>query len=194
LRSHPELFGLAVANFLMTTSHVVFPTVFVLYAGYRYGWSESRVGLSMGMFGLCSMVVQAGMVGPVVRRLGERRALLLGLTMGTLGLAIFGLAPTDTMFWAGIPVMSLWGFATPAVQGLMTRRVMPSEQGQLQGANSSIVGIANVVGPGIFALAFAYAIEVNRDLSGAPFFLSALMLLAAALLAGRVTRPRASPL
>src|SRR5215470_60961 len=180
LRSHPELLGLAAANFLMVLSHVVFPTVFVLYAGYRYGWNESRVGLSMAAFGLCSMVVQAGLVGPVVKRLGERRALLLGLTMGTLGLTIFGLAPTDPVVWSGIPVMALWGFATPALQGLMTRRVTPSEQGQLQGANSSIVGIGNIVGPGIFAAAFAYATEVGRDFSGVPFLLSALMLVAAA--------------
>ena len=112
--------------------------------------------------------------------------------MGTFGLAIFGLAPTDTVFWIGVPVMALWGFATPALQGLMTRRVTPSEQGQLQGANSSITGIANVVGPGIFAAAFAYATEVNRDLSGAPFLLSALMLVAAAALAWHVTHRRAS--
>src|SRR5262245_28063808 len=188
LRSHAELFGLAVANFLINVSHVVFPTVFVLYAGFRYGWGESRVGLSMALFGLCSMLVQAGLVGPVVKRLGERRALLLGLTMGTLGLTIFGLAPTDIVFWSGIPVMSLWGFTTPALQGLMTRRVAPSEQGQLQGANSSIVGIGNIVGPAIFASAFAYATEFGRDLSGVPFLLSALMLVAAAALAWYVTR------
>jgi len=192
LRSHPELFGLAVANFLINLSHVVFPTVFVLYAGYRYGWNESRVGLCMALFGLCSMGVQAGLVGPVVQRLGERRALLLGLVMGTLGLTIFALAPTDALFWSGIPVMALWGFATPALQGLMTRLVAPSEQGRLQGANGSIVGIGNVIGPGIFALAFASATQVGRNFSGAPFLLSALMLVAAAALAWRVTRRHAT--
>jgi DHA1 family tetracycline resistance protein-like MFS transporter len=192
LRSHPELFGLAAANFLINLSHVVFPTVFVLYAGYRYGWNESRVGLSMALFGLCSMGVQAGLVGPVVQRLGERCALVLGLVMGTLGLTIFALAPTDALFWSGIPVMALWGFATPALQGLMTRLVAPSEQGRLQGANSSIVGIGNVIGPGIFALAFASATEAGRDFSGAPFLLSALMLVAAAVLAWVVTRRHAA--
>jgi DHA1 family tetracycline resistance protein-like MFS transporter len=129
LRSHPELSGLAMANFLLNLSHVVFPTVFVLYAGYRYGWNESTVGLTMALFGLASTLVQAGLVGPVVKRLGERRALLAGLLFGTAGLTIFGLAATGLVFWIAIPVMALWGFAVPALQGLMTRRVAPSEQG-----------------------------------------------------------------
>jgi DHA1 family tetracycline resistance protein-like MFS transporter len=191
LRSHPELFGLAGANFLVNLSHVVFPSVFVLYAGYRYGWDESMVGLTMAAFGLSSMIVQAGLVGPVVKKFGERRALLIGLLFGTAGLTIFGLASTGTAFLIGLPVMALWGFAGPAAQGLMTRRVSPAEQGQLQGANSSIIGIANLVGPAIFSLTFAYAIAVGGEaLVGAPFLLSALMLLVSVALAWHATHPR----
>jgi DHA1 family tetracycline resistance protein-like MFS transporter len=190
LRSHPELSGLAGANFLAFLSHVVFPTVFVLYAGYRFGWDESAVGLTMAAFGLASMIVQAGLVGPVVGRIGERRALLIGLLFGTAGMTIFGLAASALVFCIGIPVMSLWGFTQPATQGLMTRRVAPSEQGQLQGANASIMGIANLVGPTIFAAAFAAAIDLGRNVSGAPFLLAALMLLGAFALAWRATRKR----
>ena len=193
LRSHPELSGLATANFLVNLSHVVFPTVFVLFAGYRFGWDERAVGLTMALFGLASMIVQAGLVGPVVAWVGERRALLVGLLFGTAGMAIFGLATNGIVFCIGIPVMSLWGFAGPATQGLMTRRVSPSEQGQLQGANNSIMGIANLIGPSIFSLTFAYAIHSGRgpDLAGAPFLLAALMLLASAAVAWHATRAQA---
>jgi len=191
LRSHRELFGLATANFLVNLSHVVFPSVFVLYAGYRYGWNESAVGLTMAIYGACAMVVQAGMVGRVVHKVGERSALLIGLLFGTAGLLGFGVAPSGTAFLLAIPVMALWGFAGPAAQGLMTRRVAPSEQGQLQGAIASITGLANFAGPGIFSLAFAAAIHAGGGiLVGAPFVLSALMLLAAALLSWHATRAR----
>jgi DHA1 family tetracycline resistance protein-like MFS transporter len=191
LRSHAELYGLAAANFLVNLAHVVFPSVFVLYAGYRYGWDEGMVGVTMAAFGLSSMIVQAGLVGPVVKRFGERRALLIGLLFGTAGLTMFGLASTGVTFLIGLPVMALWGFAGPATQGLMTRRVSPAEQGQLQGANNSIMGIANLVGPGIFAVTFARAIEAgDATLAGAPFLLSAAMLLASAAIAWRATRPR----
>jgi DHA1 family tetracycline resistance protein-like MFS transporter len=192
LRSHPELFGLATANFLVNLSHVVFPSVFVLYGGYRYGWNESTVGLTMALFGISSMIVQAGLVGPVVKRFGERRALLIGLVCAAAGMTIFALAATGRVFWIGILVMALGGFAGPATQSLMTRRVAPSEQGQLQGANSSIMGIANLVGPSLFTLTFAYAIGPGRawNLAGAPFLLAALFLLASAVLAWRATRAR----
>jgi DHA1 family tetracycline resistance protein-like MFS transporter len=192
LRSHRELFGLALSNFLANLAHVVFPSVFVLFAGYRFGWDERAVGLTLAGFGICSMIVQAGLVGRVVAWLGERRALLTGLAFGTLGMTIFGLAPTGLVYWLGIPIMSLWGFAAPAALGLMTRRVSPTEQGQLQGANASIVGIANLVGPGVFTLVFSRAIATayGKELAGAPFLLAGLMLLAATLMAWRATRPR----
>ena len=190
LRSHPELSGLAVIYFLGQLAHVVLPSTFVLYAGYRYGWTERVVGLTLAGVGVCSMIVQAGLVGRLVARLGERRALVLGLLFGAAGFAIYGIAPTGGWFLIGVPVMSLWGLANPATQGLMTRLVGSSEQGQLQGANSSLTGIAGLVGPSLFTLTFAFAITPARDwhLPGAPFLLAALMLTAALGLAYRMAR------
>src|SRR5262249_12433740 len=121
---------------------------------------------------------------------GERIVLLAGLAFGVAGFAIYGLAPTGSLFWIGVPLMALWGLSGPPVQGLMTRRVAPSEQGQLQGANGSLLGIAELVGPGIFTLTFATFISTNRSwpLPGAAFLLAAMMLLAAIALAWRVTQ------
>ena len=190
LRSHAELYGLAAANFLAQMAHVALPTTFVLYAGYRYGWDERMVGFVLALVGLCAIVVQAGLIGRFVRRFGERRTLLIGLLFGALGFAIYGVASSGLVFCLGIPVMSLWGLAAPTANGLMSKRVSASAQGQLQGANSSIQGIANLVAPGIFALLFAYAIGGGRDwnLPGAPFLLAALLLAMAAGLAWQVTR------
>jgi DHA1 family tetracycline resistance protein-like MFS transporter len=146
--------------------------------------------LTLALVGIASMIVQVGLVGPVVKRIGERRALLVGLLCGATGMTIFGLATGGVAFCLGIPVMALWGFAGPSAQGLMTRRVQPSEQGQLQGANSSIMGIANFVGPAIFSSTFAYGVQAGRgfDLPGAPFLVAALLLVLSALIARRATR------
>ena len=178
LRSHRELSGLAVIYFLSQLAHVVLPSTFVLYAGFRYGWTERAVGLTLAAVGVCSMVVQAGLVGRVVAWAGERRTLMIGLFFGAVGFAIYGLAPTGSWFLLGVPVMSLWGLASPANQGLMTRLVSGSEQGQLQGASSSMMGIAGLLGPTLFTLTFAYAITATHhwQLSGAPFLLAALLL------------------
>jgi MFS transporter, DHA1 family, tetracycline resistance protein len=192
LRTHRELFGLAAVNFLAQTAHVALPAIFVLYAGYRYGWGERAVGFTLAAVGVFAVVVQAGLVGRFVKRFGERDTLVIGLVSGALGFAIYGFAPTGWLFCVGVPVMALWGLASPTAGGLMSKRVSPSEQGQLQGANASIQSIANLVAPGIFALLFAYAIGAGRDwnLPGAPFLLAALLLLAAAALAWHLTRTR----
>jgi DHA1 family tetracycline resistance protein-like MFS transporter len=194
LRSHPELFGLAAVLFLMQLSHVVFPAVTVLYMGYRYGWGEMAVGLVLAAVGVASMIVQGGLIRPVVKRLGERRALGAGLAFGAAGMAIYGLAPNGAAFLAGIPVMALWGFAGPSAQSLMSQRVDPAEQGQLQGAVSAMQAITGMIGPGLFTQAFAQAIRPGEGLHvpGMPFLLAAAMLLAAGLIAWAVTRGHAA--
>jgi DHA1 family tetracycline resistance protein-like MFS transporter len=192
LRSHPELSGLAVAEFLAAVAHVVLPSVWVLYAGYRYGWDERAVGLSLAVVGICAIVVQAGLVGPVVKALGERRALMFGLAGGIAGFMVMGLAETGLVFSLGIPLLALWGIANPAISSLMTRHVAATEQGQLQGANSSIQGIANLVGPFVFTLTFAWSIGGGRDahMPGAVFILAAAMLVGAGAIAWHATRLR----
>ena len=121
LRSNRVLAGLSVVNFVAQLAHVVLPSTFVLYATYRYGWDAATVGLTLAMVGICAMAVQGVAIGPIVRRLGERRALLLGLGCGAAGFLIFAIAPTGPLSWLGIPVMALWGVSGAALQALNTR-------------------------------------------------------------------------
>src|SRR6516225_5840947 len=114
LRSSRTLAGLQGANFFSQLAHVVLPSTFVLYAGYRYGWDVGMVGLTLAIVGVCSMVVQGVAIGPIVKHLGERRALLLGLACGAVAFLIYGIAPTGMLFCVGIPVMALWGVAGAA--------------------------------------------------------------------------------
>jgi MFS transporter, DHA1 family, tetracycline resistance protein len=184
LRSDGVLAGLSVVNFIAQLAHVVLPSTFVLYATFRYGWDQKTVGLTLAMVGICSMVVQGAAIGPIVKRIGERNALLLGLGSGAVGFLIFGAAPTGHLFWLGIPVMAIWGVAGAATQGLMTRLVSPDLQGQLQGATTSVQSVSQLLGPFLFTLTFAYFIGTHAPLimPGAPFLLaSALLLLALAI-------------
>jgi DHA1 family tetracycline resistance protein-like MFS transporter len=188
LRSDRVLAGLSAVTFIAQVAHVVLPSTFVLYATYRYGWDEKTVGLTLAMVGICAMAVQGAAIGPIVRRFGERRAMLLGLCCGAVGFFIFGAAPTGPLFWIGIPVMALWGIAGAATQGLMTRLVAPDQQGALQGATTSVQSVSQMVGPFLFTLTFAYFIGGNAPLKlpGAPFLLASALLVLALLIAARV--------
>ena len=191
LRSSRTLAGLQAANFFAQLAHVVLPSTFVLYASYRYGWDAKTVGLTLAIVGICAMIVQGVAIAPIVRRFGERRALLLGLACGAAGFLIFGAAPTGPIFCIGIPVMALWGVAGAATQALMTRLVGPDQQGQLQGATSSVQSLSQLLGPFLFTLTFAYFIgeSAPAKLPGAPFLLAALLLVLALMIAARFTSP-----
>jgi MFS transporter, DHA1 family, tetracycline resistance protein len=187
LRASRTLLRLQLANFFAQLAHVSLPAVFVLYATYRYGWDAKTVGLTLALVGICSMIVQGAAIGPIVRHLGERRGLVLGLFFGAAGFFIYGVAPTGPVFWIGIPVMSLWGVSSAATQALMTRLVAPDQQGQLQGATSSVQSVSQLIGPFLFTLTFAYFIGdgVSLKLPGAPFVLAAALLLLALAVAAR---------
>jgi DHA1 family tetracycline resistance protein-like MFS transporter len=195
LRSSRLLAGVSIANFFAQLAHVVLPSTFVLYATYRYGWGTTTVGATLALVGICSMVVQGTAIGPIVKRFGERRALLLGLGCGAAGFLIFGAAPTGALFWLGIPVMALWGVAGAATQALMTRQVAPDQQGQLQGATSSVQSVSQLLGPFLFTLTFAYFIggRAPFKLPGAPFLLASALLLLALAVAERTLAMTKSP-
>jgi DHA1 family tetracycline resistance protein-like MFS transporter len=190
LRSQRQLIGLASINFLSNLAHAALPSVGVLYMMHRYGWDPLTVGFTMAGVGVSAIVVQGGVVGPAVKRFGERTALIVGLAFGVAGFASFGLAPTGLIFWLGIPLMALWGLANPASQGLMSRRIGPSEQGRLQGANASLMGVANLIGPGLFTMTFAFAIGTAQEwgVPGAPFLVAATLLGLAIAIAVRATK------
>jgi DHA1 family tetracycline resistance protein-like MFS transporter len=191
LRSYPRLTGLAVLFMLYQLAHQVLPSVFVLYAGYRYGWKEIDVGLCLAVVGVCGVIVQGGLVRPIVARLGERRSMLTGLVFGMIGFSVYGAAATGRGIWIGIPIFAFMGLFSPSALGLMSRVVDPTQQGQLQGANSCLGGITGLIGPGLFTTTFAEFIRADRPetFPGAPFFLAAALLGVAFLLTLIFARP-----
>ena len=197
LRSHPELWGFTWVTFLSNLAHAALPSVAVLYMSYRYNWDTKSVGLLLAGVGVCQIIVQGFLVGRVVKALGERQTIIIGLVCGAAGFTIQAMAPNGAIYSTGVVFMSLWGLMGPALQGLMTRLVTPSEQGQLQGANSSVLGISTLIGPLLFTQIFAAFIGAHRDwhLPGAPFLLSAVLIVSSLTVALRVmaTRLQAAP-
>jgi DHA1 family tetracycline resistance protein-like MFS transporter len=102
--------------------------------------------------------------------------------------------PSAVIFLAAIPVNCFWALAGATSQSLMTRRVSPSEQGELQGALASLRGVAMLFGPGLFSLTFAYFIAPEHLLPGAPWYLAAILMLISLVIAWSVARDRKSDL
>lgn len=192
LRSHPELSSLSIVNFLLYFAHHLFSAVFVLYAGDRYGWGAWQVGTLLALVGLMDMGVQGLLIGPVVKRLGDRATMVFGLSFGAVGIAAMGLAPTGWLFVAAMLPNALWGLAMPTIQSLMTQRVSESEQGQLQGANNSVGSIAGILSPLFFGAIYSLSVGPGAVLPfiGSAFLIAAAVLAGAALLGWAAGRER----
>ncbi|MBK7864879.1 MAG: TCR/Tet family MFS transporter [Archangiaceae bacterium] len=191
LRAHPQLLALASVLLCAALAHNVLPACFVLYTGSRYHWDKLEFGMSLAAVGIASAIVQAKLVKPISTRLGELRTVVLGLSAGATGFAIYGLASVGAVFLAGIPVMALWGVGTPTVQGMMSRRVDPTEQGALQGAIASLQGIAGIIGPKLFSSILAGTIDsAGLILPGMPFLAAGAMLLVGVAITLSVVRPQ----
>jgi DHA1 family tetracycline resistance protein-like MFS transporter len=190
LRSHRELAGLSWVVGLTSFAHAALPNLIVLYMGYRYGWGESAIGLAVTAIGATSAIVGLWLVGASVRRFGERRTLLLGLAAPTLGFLVYAFAFRAELFMAGIGVMALWGLSGAPLQTLMTRRVSPAEQGQLQGALTGLRCLTGMPGPLVFGWIFSQCVGPTASVNfpGASFFVASVLLGAAAIVAARVTR------
>ena len=182
LKRSRSLVGLALVNFLDQVAHVVYPSTFVLYASYRYNWDTRTIGLTLTAVGVLSMIVQGGLVRPAIKYMGEKTTLIFGLVCGIAGFAGYGLAPTGLWFWSFMPLASLWGLSSPPLQGMMSSQVDGTEQGKLQGANTSVNGIAQLIGPSIFTLSFSGAVSAGT-MPGVPFLIAS-ALVGGALLVG----------
>lgn len=195
LRSKLGLLPLAGVGFLFQIAHMVLPTIFVLYTTHRYGWTPGFLGVTFFLTGVLGVIVQVLLVGPTVARIGERRTLLIGLAAGALGFAWYATAPLGWIYLLGTPIFALSGFIMPGLQGLMTRRVEPQEQGQLQGANQSLTGIASVAGPPLFGLVYAWSLRHGAAEGLAIYIAGGLLVLGLGLAAAaaRAPEPQARP-
>jgi DHA1 family tetracycline resistance protein-like MFS transporter len=190
LRQDATVFALAGVNFLIQLAHQIYPALWVLYTGHRYGWEPRMTGLTLAVSGVLGALVQVFLVGPVVKRVGERTALLVGLLFWSVSFAVEGWAPTTFFFLMGIPIAAFSGFAAPALNALLTQRIAPDRQGQLQGANGAIISLTGLIGPALYTGVFAFVVA-NADavpIPGASFHIASALIFLAALVAVQATR------
>jgi DHA1 family tetracycline resistance protein-like MFS transporter len=190
LRDYPQIWGLVAVVFLANFAHYVYPSTFVLFADVSFGWKEKEAGYVLAVVGVLSVFVNAVLIGRLVKRFGERRAILFGLSCGVVGFVIYGFAGTGWVFLAGLPISALWAIAAPSTQALITRQVGPEVQGRIQGALSSLISLAGIAAPALFAGSFGYFIGPHAPvhLPGIAFLIAAVLLACAVAVAWRYAR------
>ena len=173
----PIVAGLAGTHFLIQVAHNIYPSLWVLYMGTRYGWTSRQVGLSLALVGLTAAVVQAGLAGRILAITGDRAGVFIGLCLMVVAMTCYGLASAGWMIPIVIVIGSMGAIGTPASQSIITQSVPPNEQGAVQGALSSLVSMAGIVGPVLWTRLFAASNGAERIVPwpGLPFFVAALL-------------------
>jgi DHA1 family tetracycline resistance protein-like MFS transporter len=172
---HPVIRGLTATLVCSLLAQQILQSVWALHTEARFGWSPVDVGASLALVGLTAAIVQGGLIRVIMPRLGERRALLVGLTVSAVGFLAFAFATRGWMMYAILIPFALGGIAGPATQSILSREVGPSEQGELQGSLSSLQSLTGILGPLIATTLFTRfaAPSATPHLPGAPFFVAA---------------------
>jgi DHA1 family tetracycline resistance protein-like MFS transporter len=160
----PVVLSLSGVHFLMNLTHNIYPSLWVMYTGKRYGWDELDVAISLSFVGIMAAIVQAGLAGRIIGRIGERRGLLLGFALMTFAMVGYGLAPNGFVIYVVMFIGAFSGIAGPAAQSIITKKVGPTEQGEVQGALNSVASVASIVAPILWTWMFAYSVDPERKI------------------------------
>ena len=185
---YPSIYPLMAIFVMAMFANRVSEMIWVLYTGYRFHWGTREVGISLAVVGVIFVVGQGWFTRILIPRIGERRAILIGLAVSVVVSVLYGAINQGWMLYLVMPLaISGWTVAQPAVQGLMSRAVPANEQGLLQGAMASITSLTSIAGPVIWTGLFGYFVSPAAPfiLPGAAFYVSAAVFLLALVLAVR---------
>ncbi|MGK2863052.1 MAG: TCR/Tet family MFS transporter [Chitinophagaceae bacterium] len=185
LKKYPSIGGLAISFFLIYLAAQAVQGNWSFYTIYRFGWSEKMVGISLAVVGLLVGAVQGGLIRIVNPLLGNEKSIYTGLLLYSAGLVLFAFASQGWMMFVFLIPYCLGGIAGPALQAILAGHVPSNEQGELQGALTSLMSLTTIIGPPLMNNLFYFFTKENAPVHfpGVFFLLAALLMLASVLIA-----------
>ena len=187
----PGLKRLLLISFVYTIAFFVYPGVWAYFGALRFDWGPGMIGLSLGVFGVGIAVVQGLLIRPIIARIGERRAVIFGLSLDLLAFLALAFVTNGWVALALTPLTALGSIAGPALQGIMSRTAADDQQGELQGTLTSINAVATILAPLMVTQTFWYFTTPSAAfyMPGAPFLLSALLTIGCIMVFVQTPRP-----
>ena len=188
LKKYPAVAALAISFFLVYMAGQAVQSVWAYFGIERFSWSEKMIGISLGVVGLLVGLVQGVLIRFINPKLGNTKSIYIGFGMYAVGLILFAFATQGWMMFIFLVPYCLGGISGPALQSIITGHVPANEQGELQGALTSLISVTSIISPVIMTSLFAYFTAKSRVVyfPGAPFLLGAVFMIGAGLLAYNV--------
>jgi DHA1 family tetracycline resistance protein-like MFS transporter len=192
LQRYPALSGLAFSFILINLASHAVQSNWGYFVIEKFGWSETMIGISLGVVGILVALVQGGLIRFTNPRLGNEKSVYTGLLLYSTGLFLFAFASQSWMMFVFLIPYCLGGIAGPAIQSIMSSSVPANEQGELQGALTGLLSLTSIVGPPMMTGLFAYFTKPTAPVhfSGAAFLLGALLMLLSSIIAYRSLRQK----
>lgn len=193
LKKYPAIASLTTSLVLVYIASHAVQSTWTYYNMLKFNWNEAWVGYSLGFIGIMIALVQGLLIRVTIPKLGQHRSVYIGLLMYTIGFVLFAFATSSWMMFAFMIPYALGGICGPAIQAIISGEVPPTEQGELQGALTSMVSATAIVGPPMMSTLFAWFTSKQAPVQfpGAPFLAGAILTLASTLLAIRSFRKTA---
>jgi len=195
IRRLPGLKFLLLVSFIYAVTFNVWPALWSYYGKEAFGWNATWIGLSLALFGICMALAQATLVGPMIKRFGERRTATYGMIAEAGTYTFFGLVTSGTWALIFTPVTALGGVTGPALQAMQSRLTPETQQGELQGITTSLNALAMIIAPLVMTWIFQVftAPDAPIYMPGAPFLLSAVLMVAVVIVFVATQREKAAP-
>jgi DHA1 family tetracycline resistance protein-like MFS transporter len=184
IRNHPLVLKLAGVLLLIYLAGYATQGTWTYYTKEKFNWNSAEVGYSLGFVGVMIALVQGVLTRVMIPKLGETKAVFIGLLFNATGLLAFSFATDGWMMYAIMVPFALGGLAGPALQGIISHQVSANEQGTLQGSLTSLISLTSIFGPLIMTNLFGYFSSAASPVyfPGAPFFAGSLLALSGLLL------------
>jgi len=190
LAKYPALGGLISAFILISLASHAVQSNWSFFTIEKFGWSEKMIGISLGVVGLLIASVQGGLIRIINPKLGNEKSVYVGLLLYTIGLLLFAFASQSWMMFVFLIPYCLGGIAGPALQSIISGNVPADEQGELQGALTSLLSLTSIAGPPMMTGLFSYFTKPGAPIhfSGAAFLLGSVLMLASTFMAYRTLK------
>jgi DHA1 family tetracycline resistance protein-like MFS transporter len=187
LKKYPSVAGLIISLTLVYIAAHAVQSTWSFYNIGKFNWDEKMVGYSLAFVGFMIALVQGGLIRLVIPKIGQEKSLYTGLLLYSIGMLLFAFATEGWMMFAFCTVYCLGGIAGPALQGIISSHVPPNEQGELQGALTSLISATSIVGPLLMTNLFSYFTRPTAPVyfPGAPFLMGAVLFLISTILSYR---------
>lgn len=179
LKKYPSLIGLILATFILYVASHAVQSNWSYFTIYQFNWDEKMVGISLGVVGLLVGLVQGGLIRYTSPRLGNKKSIFIGMALYCLGMFLFATASQSWMMFVFLIPYCLGGISGPALQSVVSEKVSPSEQGEIQGTLTSIMSASSIIGPPMMSSVFYYFTHKSApfQFAGAPFVLGGFLIL-----------------